>query len=321
MFLHNRYNSFVTIIGKSPNFSPLIPKSFMKVTLLYVVIALLFIGCQKEALQPEIRPSQSFLRTTLKKGITEYAMEYQGSVRKYTLNVPLNFNRRKTYPVVFVLKGKRGTTERLIEEMNTTINDRQYIGVYPETNDASGWNLGVYSDDPLEDVHFIEAILNAITASGNIKTSRVYCMGISSGGSMAHYLALKTSILAAICPIAGSLFEEVETADALPMNVLQIHGKTDDSVPYEGGFSHGYEFIAAQNSVGFWASAGGCDALPVADTSVPGAEIYHYNGCEAMREAILFAVPGLGHDVYEGFTGIDLNTYIFDFFDRHRLEL
>lgn len=291
----------------------------MKNYIVFLILVLSFSGCQKEEqlVLPENTPVQYSERATFIKGIKQYTMTFEGTVWKYTLDVPLNYSSTKSYPLLFGFKGKKGTPARLAKDMDPYINSRQFIGVYPEPKDPEGWNLGLFHTDPLEDVRFIQALANDLVATGNIKADRIYGMGISNGGSMVHYLALKTNIFAAITPIAGSMYNGITTTNAPDVSVLQIHGMLDRSVPYNGGNAHGFNFYSAPNSVNFWALNNGCNATPVLNTSIPGAKVYNYIGCGPGLETILFSVPDSGHEVFASFKNINLTTYMFDFFDRH----
>lgn len=291
----------------------------MKKTIGLFALILAFGSCQKTDFAPDMETVQAFTRFQLTKGITEYSVDFEGNNRKYTINVPLNYQRRKTYPLVLVLKGKKGTAERLVESMNSLVNQQQYIAVYAEPITNAGWNIGVNEEDPQADVRFIESIIATLTSSGNIKTDKIYCLGFSYGASMAHYLALNTAVFAAIAPVSGSLYQGISTAAFSPVSVLQIHGEQDNSVPYNGGYSHGYVFYSVPATMSIWADNNGCNADPVLDTSIPGAEVYRYNSCGDGKEVILFNVPGSGHDVFSEFNSINLFSYVFDFFNSQSL--
>jgi polyhydroxybutyrate depolymerase len=292
----------------------------MKKSLLFLAVLFVLTGCQKESILPETASTPQLIeRVRLNKGITEYTVVFEGTTRKYTVNTPLNYNRRKSYPLVLVLKGKKGTTERLISSMSDLINTRQYIAVYAEPVSNEGWNVGANEVDQLADVRFIESVISTLTSSGSVKENKIYCLGFSYGGSMANYLALNTSIFAAISPVAGSLYEGIETTSIAPVSVLMIHGEQDNSVPYEGGYSHGYVFYSAQQTAQIWSINNGCNASPVLSTDIPGAEVYDYSGCDNNKDVILFSVPNSGHDVFSEFDGVDMFNYVFDFFGNHTL--
>lgn len=293
---------------------------FMKKSLLFFAVLFVLTGCQKESILPETASTQQMMeRIRLKKGITEYTVEFEGTDRKYTVNVPANYNRRKSYPLVLALKGKRGTTDRLVASMDDLINTRQYIAVYAEPVSNAGWNVGANEVDQLADVRYIESVINTLVSSGSIKENKIYCLGFSYGASMAHYLALNTSIFAAISPVAGSLYEGIETTSIAPVSVLMIHGEEDNSVPYEGGFSHGYNFYSVEHTAQIWAINNGCNASPVLNTSIPGAEVYDYSGCDDNKDVILFSVPNSGHDVFSEFDNLNMLNYVFDFFGNQVL--
>jgi poly(3-hydroxybutyrate) depolymerase len=126
-------------------------------------------------------------------------------------------------------------------------------------------------------------------------------------------------IFAAISPVAGSLYEGIETTSIAPVSVLMIHGEQDNSVPYEGGYSHGYVFYSAQQTAQIWSINNGCNASPVISTDIPGAKVYDYSGCDNNKDVILFSVPNSGHDVFSEFQSIDMFNYVFDFFGNQTL--
>lgn len=126
-------------------------------------------------------------------------------------------------------------------------------------------------------------------------------------------------IFAAISPLAGSLYEGIETTAIAPVSVLMIHGEQDNSVPYEGGYSHGYDFYTVEHTAQIWSNNNGCNEAPVLSTDIPGAEVYEYSGCDNNKDVILFSVPNSGHDVFSEFQSIDMFNYVFDFFGNQTL--
>lgn len=258
----------------------------------------------------------NFPKIIFKPGNTEVNVVFQGVQRRFTVSVPADFSEKEAYPVVFAFKGNLESADIWIQELTPFIEARDYIGIYPESKDGK-WNLGVGETKPDEDLLFVNAIINAIKSTGNVDTERIFAMGVSNGGCMSHYLALETNHFAAIASIAGSLYEGLSLTPVNPVSVLQIHGKLDQSVPYEGGATHGFVFKSAYNSASTWAQLNGCDSNPTTDTSLEGAVIYNFNHCDEEVETILFSVPEAGHAVYSEYDNINLTAYIFDFFGRH----
>lgn len=254
-------------------------------------------------------------------GTTEYSIEIGGVQRNFYVQIPAGFDSTQTYPVLLALKGKSDGDDDYglwISKLSSTIDSRHYIGVYPKNRNGQ-WNIGNIGGDPMEDIDFISAIVEVVKNTGVVNDHKIYCMGVSNGGCMTQYLAIHTDYFAAITTIAGSLFEGVWQSSGSEVSVLHIHGELDNSVPYAGGRAHNLQFYSAPKSIGLWAAHNGCSAPPDTDLTIPDATVLKYNHCNPNIETILFSVPDAGHAIYSSYDAIDLNGYIFDFFDRHSL--
>lgn len=289
----------------------------MKTFFLLVITVLFISGCQKVDYPPPPYMDPPLPEITLQPGVRKITFIHDHIERSFFVQVPADFTLKKNYPVVFGFKRKSQGAEVWADLLKEQIEQRQYIGVYPESIDDE-WYLGGLNQEFKDDIGFVSNVYKIILATGSILPDRVYAMGFSGGGCMAHYLAVRTDIFAAIAPIAGSLVEDMFDPTAHMTSVLQIHGQQDISVPYNGGTAHyDYYFLSAQNSVKTWAFRDGCSTVASVDQSLPGAVVYNFTGCQDGQESILFSVPDSGHNVYSEYDAISLNDYIFDFFERH----
>src|SRR5690606_9365848 len=87
----------------------------------------------------------------------------------------------------------------------------------------------------VDDVGFLDALLDDALSRWPLDPSRVYATGISNGGMMSYRLAADLNDrIAAIAPVAGSL---VHDPPSLPRGVptIHFHGTHDEFVPYHGG--------------------------------------------------------------------------------------
>jgi polyhydroxybutyrate depolymerase len=97
---------------------------------------------------------------------------------------------------------------------------------------------------------------------------RVFVVGYSNGGFMAHRLACDLSgRIAAVVSIAGAGPRPEEGCEPkVPVRVLQIHGDADDIVSYTGGRLFGKaEFplhVSAPDTLSSWARRLGCAGAP-----------------------------------------------------------
>ena len=98
----------------------------------------------------------------------------------------------------------------------------------------------------VDDVDFINTIIDWVSGEYNIDQERIYSTGMSNGGFMSYHLACNlSSRIAAIASVTGSMTKQtLEDCDpSHPTPVLQIHGVADRTVPYIGNSALGMESI------------------------------------------------------------------------------
>lgn len=279
---------------------------------------LLIFACTKPSSVIDPVLDDTLPEVKMKAGFQEVDFVFGGKARRFYVQAPENFSDKKHYPVVFALKRKSDSADSWEEVLKEEIESREFIGVYPESID-NNWYLGGTSQTQQDDIAFVKAVYEAVVASQNADTDRVYGLGISGGACMLHNLAVNTDIFVAIAPIAGALIEGMFKNTASPVSVLQIQGVEDVISPYYGGpTAYDYIMVSAEATASSWAGINHCGLDPIVNTEIPGAVVYHYPDCTSDREVILFSVPDAGHAVFSEYDGIDLTGYIFDFFERHQ---
>jgi len=142
-----------------------------------------------------------------------------------------------------------------------------------------------------------------------IDPARVFLIGYSNGGFMAHRLACDMSDrLAGIISVAGAASgPEVPCAPTTPLSVLEIHGDADPVVHYQGGVVFDRTDLpphpSAVDTVKIWAQRLGCSGalhdVGSADLEpyVAGNEtgMQRFDGCRGAVE--LWTVHGGAHYV------------------------
>ncbi len=246
----------------------------------------------------------------------ERSISIGGVDRTYRLYVPSNLPKERPVPLVFVFHGGFGTGAG-IERFTgfDRLADRDgFIVAYPDgfrRNWYDGRDFAVSRlrrTQQVDDVAFVQRIIDAVSRDYRIDPRRVYATGISNGAMFSHYLAGHLADrLAAVAPVCGGIAEPYGPQFRLsqPVSMLLINGTADPLVPYEGGpVAHDQRgrVLSTDETVAKWRAATGStgtgtrEALPDRDPS---------DGCTAERcrwpkgpsgaEVELLRVVGGGH--------------------------
>src|SRR5882672_10047955 len=136
--------------------------------------------------------------------------------RTYRVHLP---HHSKHLPLVIALHGGswQGAKMEVVSELDVTANRHDFIVVYPDSIGgdkpvdhrwADGRGTTKADVDGVDDVAFVSALIDQLSAEYSIDLSRVYATGISNGGFMSHKLACELSDrIAAIAPVAATIAE------------------------------------------------------------------------------------------------------------------
>jgi len=165
----------------------------------------------------------------------------------------------------------------------------------------------------VDDVAYVDAVLDMVEARMAIDPERVFATGISNGGAMAHRLACERSdrIAGIVAVAAGNQFST--TAPCVPthpVSVLQIHGTDDAMWPFEGGPmpKNPGVGIGARASTDDWALRNGCRPTPavsglpdVAPLDGTRARLERHPACVGGADVSLLVIEGGGHTWPSGY--------------------
>jgi polyhydroxybutyrate depolymerase len=240
-------------------------------------------------------------------------------------------------PLIVLLHGYGAPSTSLTAalKLESRARSKGFVYAVPEgTPDHRGlkfWNASTaccnFRDLPVDDVAYLAALIDDVKSRAEIDPNRVYVVGHSNGGFMAHRLACELSDrIAGIASIAGAAIEPAGACrPEQPVAILQIHGDQDWHVPYQGGRvlrrTTGGTHPSATETVARWGRLHGCDDDPVAGESIdlepdlPGAEteVLRYEGCKG-GAAELWTVRGGDHFVAQHGAAYDR---IYDFLMAH----
>jgi polyhydroxybutyrate depolymerase len=227
----------------------------------------------------------------------EYFLTYGGLQRRYLVHTPPGYDGSTQLPVVIGFHGQGPGAEsfRLQSGFNNVADQNDFIVVYPDgtgpTNRHS-WNAGpgshnYASSNNIDDVGFVRAMLDTLSATYAVDTNRIYATGMSNGASMCDRLGIEMSDrIAAIGTVSGLLAIK-ESPPPRPVPVIHFHGMQDPLVPYS--------WVAYTTN--WWKRADHCLSKPVSVDVESDQTEYDYAPAtgKAGSPVVLFALPEGGH--------------------------
>lgn len=243
------------------------------------------------------------------------SVEVGGVSRGYLLRAPDDAEDRDPMPVVVMIHGAGGNGERAETATGLTAiaETNGFIAAYPYGTQAANipgefsWNAGACCGIParsgIDDVAFISAMLDEISATYPVDPEQIYVGGFSNGGMLSYRLACELGDrIAGIAVVSGAL--NVPDCDApSAMDVLVIHGTADLVVPYAGGETAertaarfgAWTNTSVADSVAFWRDRDGCDRRPSSVTE-ESVTTETYLGCDGGRRVEVVTISDGGHE-------------------------
>jgi poly(3-hydroxybutyrate) depolymerase/1,4-dihydroxy-2-naphthoate octaprenyltransferase len=134
--------------------------------------------------------------------------------------------------------------------------------------DGSGnryWNASNaccdFAKSGVNDVEYIDGLIDEISNSYNLDKSRVYLFGHSNGHFMSYqYLCTSKNQVAAIAGLAGSMDLDPGQCAGKSAHVLHIHGDSDATISYEGGALFSQNYPSVSEVVKRWSTNNQCTA-------------------------------------------------------------
>ncbi len=233
-------------------------------------------------------------------------IEFGGRQLSYLAHLPKSYDGRTATPLVVVLHGTGGSGKGMLwvgrfEERSETAG---YIVVAPRSlgrafNENSG--RGGRKVRGVDDVGFIEAVIDDIGQRAAIDQSRIFVAGFSSGASMAQRVALESAGgIAAVASVGGHLWAP-ERRPVKARSILLLWGADDPLNPFNGGkviYPRANVMLdkpALRTSAARWAARLGCAEGPAAIPSRDGVRALAWRACRDGTTVEFYTVKGLGH--------------------------
>lgn len=245
-----------------------------------------------------------------------------GLERHCVLHLPPTYAQSKPLPLVIMLHGMGGTGADTVREMgwSAKADAETFMVAYPDAsrpdpaqppnfksnpqawNDGSGrFHAGARNVD---DVAFIRALLDRLTADYSIDRRRIFVAGFSNGASMALRIGAELSDrVAAIAPCAGACWTETPRPTR-GISLFYITGTADTLNPLDGGLPKmafgggdkgGKPKPPVRVTIEKWAKSLGCPGTPTNDETTNGVRRRRYGPGRDGAEILFITVEDLGH--------------------------
>ena len=290
---------------------------------LWLVLLCLLAGCTlgKQKLREDSLPA----------GWQESSLEVGGSTRWYLIYTPESLPANP--PMVIILHGGTGSMRSVLhpnaggtKEWLVLAEKEGFVllvpnGTNPETGDTFGdeqnWNDhrsdSAAGQTNADDVRFILALLDQITAQYPLDPGRIYLTGGSNGGLMTYRLLIEApDRFAAGAAFIANLPELALNLPVLgkPTPLMIVNGTEDPLIPWEGGLvgkDRGM-VISAEETAAWWAIANRVNPDQKTSELLPDAD--PEDNCRIQKDyypagsdgapVIFYAVQGGGHAMPSG---------------------
>lgn len=239
---------------------------------------------------------------------TKHTLAHGGRERRFRLHRSQG-EFAGSRPLIIALHGGRQSAASM-EHLSglSSLSDREgFSVVYPEGVGRT-WNDGrelmkfPSMREGVDDIGFIESLVDHLVADFDVDPARVYATGISNGGHMSHRLGVDLPHrIAAIAPVAASMPSPVQER-AGPMQrvgVIMFFGDADRLNYWDGGGFAGGTSASVPDIMRWWARRNGCGPEPAVQ-HLPaefddGTRIRRETWSGSAHEVVLYAIEGGGH--------------------------
>ena len=265
---------------------------------------------------------------------TQYcSITRDGLTREFYIYVPSSYSEYNSpSPILFSLHGGDDYAEYNMRYSGFKEHaDRDtFIVIYPQgyfygDKGTTGWNT---ESEGVNDVAFIESVIDWVGRNYNTQLSEVYATGFSNGGFMSYHLACNLSAkIAAIASVAGLMGNYTyDTCSPLhPIPLIHIHGSYDQPISLSGS-SYYRALEESQDSAGvmtLWQIYNQCEKF--------SQEIYYrenglklgsrnkWTGCLNRSDINYWIIFDQGH-VWNGSSSFDTSQTVWNFLKNFDLN-
>lgn len=173
-----------------------------------------------------------------------------GTTRRYSVDVPTNYDGSKPYRLIFVWHPLGGSASQVVSGGYNGLKSRSSnstIFVAPDglngsNQEASGigwWNVSNI------DMKFLQAMLDKVRGNLCIDQTRIFSTGFSFGGMMSYTVGYEFNVFRAVAPCSGDL-QVIPHKDTYtdPLPIMAFHGNVDTFVNTSRGRAARDKYLA-----------------------------------------------------------------------------
>ncbi len=245
------------------------------------------------------------------------AKKFEISVQKYDRSYFAVFPEDwsgKPVPAVIALHGGFGSGRSMFHHtgLGELANKHQMIVVFPDgyrRSWADGRGSTSADEKNIDDVLFIEMLVNRLSSEGLIDPKKVFLVGHSNGGFMAQRMAIEKphlwkTVISVSSQLSLPLLKNPKSKQSPNVSVYSIVGTDDTLVPYAGGYVRkGAEILSAPDSFLRWKEWNSCVGDPkeskinFTSQNEPNVTLIRsvYMSCSNGKKVGLYTMEGVGH--------------------------
>jgi polyhydroxybutyrate depolymerase len=229
-----------------------------------------------------------------------WTVEVGGTTRVFNVHVPDSYSPHSPTAVVLNFHGfgSDGTQQDELSGMSREADIAGFIAVHPEgLGDLQSWNAGeccgYAAMHQVDDLGFVNAMLDALESKLCVDPGRVYVTGMSNGAFFAQRIGCELSDrVAAIAPVAGVVLQPACTPSR-PISVIEFHGTLDPLVPYQGDTLLGLRSVP--ETFALWSGIDDCHGEIAVTYENHDSRCVTEQACGAGTKVTLCTVTGGGH--------------------------
>ena len=155
-------------------------------------------------------------------------------------------------PLLIVLHGGMGSAKQIKRYigLDPLADQHNFVLAYLDGTKVAkrlsdrfkGWNAGgccgVPEEDEVDDIGFIEDVIDYMHRKYDIDKNRVFGTGHSNGAMMTQRVICETDLYKDAITMSGTLQMDIKKCPkAKGSRILNLHGAEDKNLPYKGGYS------------------------------------------------------------------------------------
>jgi polyhydroxybutyrate depolymerase len=239
-------------------------------------------------------------------------IDVAGVTRSAVVYVPDDARIDDQLPLLLAFHGSswNGRVMQQTTGFSELAEQEKFIVAYPNGSGPSNilsWNAEFCCSFALErnidDLSFVDLLLDELLASYPVDPSRVYATGFSNGAMFTYLLAIeRPEKFTAVAAVSGAMYATQQSAN-IPIPILIIHGTDDSVIPYNGGWGalrtlsgKTEPAVSAVDAVNFWIANNGCPSSEPVTSRERTARIQSYVGCRDHSDIVFITLLEGGHD-------------------------